>query len=126
MGQKIRYNRATNQERKDIPMNDDRDLLIFTDEEGQEITLEVLDYFEYDGEEYALLADADQCAHDHEHGDECGCDEEVELIIMKVVTDGDTEEFVPVDEDKLEEIVTFLQEDGADLDYDVEFEDDEE
>jgi hypothetical protein len=28
---------------------DERDILVFTDEDGQEIQMEILDYFEYDG-----------------------------------------------------------------------------
>ena len=40
-------------------MEDERDLVTFTDEEGNEFDLEVIDYFEHNGKEYAVLVDAD-------------------------------------------------------------------
>jgi Protein of unknown function (DUF1292). len=96
-------------------MENERDILLFTDEDGQEVEMEVLDYFVHDGEEYALLSPID----DEEHPDDCdcGCGE---LYIMKVVVNGDTEEFVPVDEDKMEELmetVEALYEDADEEDY---------
>ena len=101
-----------------------------TDEDGNKVLLQVLDYFFYNGEEYAILTDAvvedtcecDACS-DHEHDDHCQCDdcadeetdnEEITCYIMKVITsteeDGEeVEEFVPVDdalEAKLIEVAT--------------------
>ena len=101
-----------------------------TDEDGNKVLLQVLDYFFYNGEEYAILTDAedeescgcDACI-DHEHDDHCECDacvdeeidnEEITCYIMKVITsteeDGEeVEEFVPVDdalEAKLIEVAT--------------------
>jgi ABC-type Zn2+ transport system substrate-binding protein/surface adhesin len=45
--------------------------------------------------------------HDHDHDcDSCSCgDEEKNIYIMKVVMDGDEETFVPVEEDKMEELI---------------------
>ena len=101
-----------------------------TDEDGNKVLLQVLDYFFYNGEEYAILTDAedeDNCecdaCSDHEHDDHCQCDdcadeetdnEEITCYIMKVITsteeDGEeVEEFVPVDdalEAKLIEVAT--------------------
>ena len=34
---------------------------------GQEIQMEILDYFEYDGELYAMLIEAEEYEHEHEH-----------------------------------------------------------
>ena len=101
-----------------------------TDEDGNKVLLQVLDYFFYNGEEYAILTDVededtcecDACS-DHEHDDHCQCDdcadeetdnEEITCYIMKVITsteeDGEeVEEFVPVDdalEAKLIEVAT--------------------
>ncbi len=87
-----------------------------TDEDGNRVLLHVLDYFFYNGEEYAILTDA-------EDEDTCQCDacvdeeidnEEITCYIMKVITsteeDGEeVEEFVPVDdslEEKLIEVAT--------------------
>lgn len=95
-------------------MDDERDLLVFTDENGEEIQMEVLDYFEYEGQEYAILVEAEDCCgldHEHEHDDccECGHEEGAELFIMKVVVDGDTEEFVPVEEEKMDELIEVIE-----------------
>ena len=49
-------------------MDEELDLVVFEDDEGNEITMEVLDYFFYEGKEYALLAEVDEDG-------ECGCDE---------------------------------------------------
>ena len=86
-------------------MENELDLVVFTDDEGNEQTLEVRDYFFYNGQEYAVLADyceeddcdcecEDCCDHDHEEG----------LYIMKVVPVGDDEEeFQPVEESLMDE-----------------------
>ncbi len=129
-------------------MSEERDIVTFTDDEGHEIDLEVLDYFFYNGQEYAVLVDADEddcecgcCGHDHaedaehehkrgedcdckehEHGDDCDCEDERELYIMKVVQlEGDMEEFQPVEEElleKLSEIVSQRFEEDDDEDED--------
>ena len=94
-------------------MSDERDLLIFEDENGQEIQLEVVDYFEYEDEEYVLLTDAGDPEHNcEEEGceDECCDTEEKEIFIMKVVGDDDDEEFIPVEEDKINELIDAIQE----------------
>lgn len=90
--------------------NEELDLVEFKDDQDNEITMEVLDYFFYEGEEYAMLTeydpdskcsacDAENCA---------GCDKEgekVDVTFMKVVPVGDDEEeFLPID-DKLSNIL---------------------
>lgn len=85
----------------ELEMDGMDDLVIFEDDEGNEYSFTVEDYFFYNGEEYALLADAEE----DEEGNK-GC------IVCQVVCDEneDEEEFVPVaDEDlaeKLYEIAT--------------------
>ena len=37
--------------------NNEQDLVVFEDDNGNEITMEVLDYLFYEGKEYALLAE---------------------------------------------------------------------
>ncbi|HZK34851.1 MAG TPA: hypothetical protein VFD33_06045, partial [Bacillota bacterium] len=73
-------------------MNEERNMLIFTNDEGDEIKLELLDYFLYEEEEYALLVaadeqdDEDKCDQDSCGNSECGCHgEEREIIVMKVL-----------------------------------------
>ena len=106
------------------------DLIEGVDEDGNNILLEVVRYFFYNGEEYVVLGEAHQgecdcecedCDHDHEEDDE----EAVNLYIMKVVEkeeDGEEiEEFLPVeDEDLLEKLIEVVQ---ADFEADEAFDD---
>lgn len=105
------------------------DLVVIADEDGNELTMEVLDYFFYEGQEYAVLVEykEDGCECEHEHGEECECcGEQQEAYIMRVVPVGDDqEEFVPVEEDLLEKLIDFVQNDLYEDDFDdeEEFED---
>jgi hypothetical protein len=95
-------------------MDDERDLVTFTDDDGNEFELEVLDYVFYQGEEYAVLVDSDEeecdCEHDHDHDcEECEGHEQ-EVYIMKVVQIGeDMEEFVPIDVSVAEALIQIIQ-----------------
>jgi ABC-type Zn2+ transport system substrate-binding protein/surface adhesin len=90
---------------------DERDILVFTDEEGQEIQMEILDYFEYDDQLYAMLIEAEENHHGHDH--ECDHDhdheEETDVYIMKVIVEDDTEKFVPVEEEVMDELIEAIQ-----------------
>jgi len=106
------------------------DLIEGVDEDGNNILLEVVRYFFYNGEEYVVLGEAhegecgcgcEDCDHDHEEDDE----EAVNLYIMKVVEteeDGEEiEEFLPVeDEDLLDKLIEVVQ---ADFEADEAFDD---
>ena len=85
-------------------MEEERDILVFVDEDGEEIEMEVLDYFYHEDQEYALLTSYDEDCHCQD----CDC-EEKELYIMKVVLDGDMEEFQPVEEDKMEALIQAVE-----------------
>ena len=107
-----------------FPLNEheELDLITVTDENDNEVTLEVIDYFFYNGEEYAILTEAAEgCCCDcddcdcEEHHHECDCegececdeDEEITCYIMKVVPSKDEngeeiEEFIPVEDEALE------------------------
>ncbi|MCR4620601.1 MAG: DUF1292 domain-containing protein [Clostridiales bacterium] len=83
--------------------NEELDLVVFKDEEDNEITMEVLDYFFYEGEEYAMLTEYDPnsaCnACKIEDCSSCEHSEKVDVTFMKVVPVGeDEEEFLPIDE----------------------------
>ncbi|MBR4441643.1 MAG: DUF1292 domain-containing protein [Clostridia bacterium] len=98
-------------------MDEERDLVVFEDDTGNELTMEVLDYLAYEGKEYALLT---EYVEDDEDGDE---DEPVEVFIMEVRPVGeDQEEFVPVDEELAETLIRIFESD----DFDEIYEDDEE
>ncbi|MBQ3200357.1 MAG: DUF1292 domain-containing protein [Clostridia bacterium] len=78
---------------------EERDFVVFTDDEGNEFELDVLAYFEYEEQEYAILSDA---AEDVE--------EDFEVYIMKVVVNGEEEEFLPADDDKMDILAEIAEE----------------
>jgi len=83
-------------------MEQERDLLVFTDDEGNDVEVEVLNYFYYNGEEYAVLAEAGQECN-CPSPEECTC-EPTEIFFMKVAAiEGDEEnvEFLPVEDEEL-------------------------
>ena len=52
-------------------MEEERDILVFVDEDGVEIEMEVLDYFYHEDQEYALLTSYDEDCHCQD----CDCEE---------------------------------------------------
>lgn len=102
-------------------MEDERDVVVFEDEDGNELTLEVLDYLAYEGKEYALLT---ELVEDEEEIDE---DEPEEVYIMEIVPVGDDqEEFVPVDDELAEKLLPIFEANDFDDEYEDEEEEDEE
>ena len=100
-------------------MDEERDLVVFEDDAGNELTMEVLDYLYYEGKEYALLTEYVEDESD-DNGDE---DEAIEVFIMQVVPVGeDQEEFIPVDDDLAEKLLRIFE--SNDLEDEV-FEDGE-
>ena len=99
-------------------MDEERDLVVFEDDAGNELTMEVLDYLAYEGKEYALLT---EYVEDDKNGDD---DEPIEVFIMEVRPVGeDQEEFVPVDDALAEKLIKIFESDDFD---DEAFEDGEE
>ena len=81
-------------------MEEERDILVLAGEDGDELEVEILDYFIFEDEEYALLTPFNEdckCS-------DCDCDDEQDLYIMRVEVHGDMEEFHPIDEDKINEL----------------------
>ena len=106
-----------------------RDLIEGIDEDGNNVLLEVVRYFFYNGEEYVVLGDAHDgccdCGCEHCDHDEDEEEEAVNLYIMKVVEseeDGEEmESFVPIDDDDLlEKLIEVVQ---ADFEADDELDD---
>lgn len=108
-------------------MDLEQDLVVFEDDDGNELTMEVLDYLFYEGKEYALLTEYDEnsACGDCEKDDCEGCGHVREAFVMEVrVVEGDeeTEEFVPVDEKLAEKLIDIFQ--NSDFDEEeVDFED---
>lgn len=104
-------------------MQDERDFLTLTDDDGNEINFEVLRFFFYNGEEYAMVAEAEEgCGCDcedcheghecHEEGCDCGCDEcePLEVFFMKVeAVDEENEEFTFVDEELSQKLLAVIE-----------------
>lgn len=101
---------------------EERDIVEFTDEDGNSLMLEVLDSFFYNGEEFAVLGDVEEdeggceggCEHHHEHGEECDHEHEHSLYIMKVETSTDEsgeeiEEFTPVEDALMDALIEIVQ-----------------
>ncbi len=87
-------------------MEEERDVVVFSDDEGHEFELEVIDYFDYEGQEYAVLVDPEDA--DMEEAEET--EAELEVYIMKVEVNGEFEEFVPADEDKMDALSAIVEE----------------
>ena len=83
---------------------EDRDILVLLDENDQEIEMEILDYFYHEDQEYALLTPLDEECD----SESCHCHEK-DLYIMKVVINGDMEEFHPVEDEKMEELIQAVE-----------------
>ncbi len=83
-------------------MEEERDIVVFSDEDGNEIEMEVLDYFDYEDQEYAMLIDASPDGEEEQQ-------ETLDVYIMKVVVSDDMEEFLPADEDKMEELTKYAE-----------------
>ncbi len=93
------------------------DLIQMTDEEGNTLLFKILDYFFFNGEEYAILTDSND--EDTAEADQIDC------YVMKIVpttseTGEELEEFVPVEDQKLEaklmEIATLKLQDDEQAD----------
>ena len=112
-------------------MEQEQDLVVLVDDEGKEVTMEVLDYFFYEGQEYAVMIEytehPEDCDCGHNHCESCGKDEQQEAYIMRVVpVDDDQEEFVPVEAALLEKLIDFVQNEMYDDEDDEEEDDDDE
>ena len=86
---------------------EERDVVEFSDDEGNTLLLEVMDYFFYNGEEFAALCDAKENPADDDPDDD-------PVYIMKINTfvgeDGEEmEEFVPPDEELMEKLIQIVR-----------------
>jgi len=105
-------------------IDEERDVVEFTDDEGNSLLLEVVDLFFYNGEEFAVLTEfeegcgceecADSPVHAGVHEDDAEEDDEQNLYIMKVDTFVDEsgeemEEFTPVDDDLMDKLIEIVQ-----------------
>ena len=88
-------------------MMEERDIVEFADDEGNTLLLEVMDYFFYNGEEFAALCDAKENPSDDDPDDD-------PVYIMKINSFTDEngeemEEFVPPEESLMEKLIAIVQ-----------------
>ncbi len=97
-------------------MDEMENIVTFEDDEGNTFELEIMDYFNYNGNDYVVLADTCaeegcECDHEHDEGCECGCGHDhdsVDVYVMQVVpVDEENEEFVPIPDELEEEVLAF-------------------
>ena len=93
------------------------DVVSFTDEDGKEFEMELIDEFDYKGETFVVLAELnedEECGEDCEcevHDEDCECGEtDDSLYIMKVSRVDGEEEFLPVEEEMLQELISVVEE----------------
>ena len=89
-------------------MDEERDVVVFVDDDGNEFELDVIDYFEHEDQEYAVLMDLSELTDCECEDEECDCHQH-DVYIMKVVVNGEMEEFLPADEDKMEELIKVVE-----------------
>ncbi|MDO5299843.1 MAG: DUF1292 domain-containing protein [Clostridia bacterium] len=85
----------------------ERDVVEFTDDAGNKLLLEVMDYFFYNGEEFAALCNAKEDPADDDPDDD-------PVYIMKINSfvdeDGEEmEEFVPPEEELMEKLISVVR-----------------
>ena len=101
---------------------EERDVVEFTDEEGNDVTVQVLEYVYYNGKEYAVMTELTEeqaaCACDPDQPCDCGDAEGFFMEVVPIEGDDENVEFTAVEDDdladKLFEIVSAnYNEDGA-------------
>ncbi len=81
-------------------MCDNDNIITLYDDDGNELNVEILEYFLFDGQEYVMLTDLDS---DTQEGI-------TDIFLMQVnLLDDETEEFVPIDADKEDEVYVFAE-----------------
>ena len=81
-------------------MEEERDIVTFSNDEGDEFDLEVLEYFDYEGSEYALLAQLEEDVSE---------DADTEVYIMKVTEEDGEEVFTAAEEDKMDALTEIAE-----------------
>ncbi len=86
-------------------MENERDYVVFTDDDGNEFELDVIRYFDYEGNEYAILADCSEAPEGE------GEDDDGSLYIMRIIVNEaeDTEEFVSPEDSDMEALIQLAE-----------------
>ena len=81
-------------------IDEEMDIVVFEDEDGNEVELEVLFTFEHGDGVYALLQDVEPAEEE----------EGISGYIFEIVGEGEDEEFITVDDEKLKELTGVVEE----------------
>ncbi|MGI6315854.1 MAG: DUF1292 domain-containing protein [Christensenellales bacterium] len=85
-------------------MQDIDNIIEFTDEEGNKLQLEIIDFFGYKGQEYVILTEPCHC------DEECDeCEDHSAYVMMVNALDDETEEYLPIDQDMEEEVIAYAE-----------------
>jgi uncharacterized protein YrzB (UPF0473 family) len=82
-------------------MDQEVDIVVFEDEQGNEVEFEIQFTFEHKGEQYAVLTEAME--------EDWPEDETPDMFILRIVKNGDDEEFVAVEEDMMDELIKVVE-----------------
>ncbi len=84
-------------------MDQEMDIVVFEDEDGNEIEFEIQFAFEHKGEQYAVLTEASEEPIDE--------DNVPDMYILRINNPGEeNEEFVAVEEDMMDELIAVVEE----------------
>ena len=84
-------------------MDQEMDIVVFEDEDGNEIEFEIQFAFEHKGEQYAVLTEASDEPIDEENVPD--------MYILRINNPGEeNEEFVAVEEDMMDELIAVVEE----------------
>ncbi|MCQ2436798.1 MAG: DUF1292 domain-containing protein [Clostridia bacterium] len=86
--------------------NEEADLVVLEDDDGNEITMEVMDYVFYEGKEYAFLAE-----YVKDRDEEAAIDGVI-MEVCPVEGDDELEEFVPIEESLAETLLELFRNGG--------------
>lgn len=89
------------------------DIVVLEDDDGNEITMEVVDYMFYEGKEYAFLTELSDEEND-------GPLEGLVMEIRPIEGDDEEEEFVPIDEKLAMKLIELFNTQGNDEDEEFE------
>ena len=81
-------------------MCDNENQITLFDDDGNELNVEILEYFLLNGQEYVMLTDLATEIKDNA----------IDIFLMQVnLLDDETEEFVPIDAEKEDEVYAFAE-----------------
>lgn len=84
---------------------ENENIIMMQDDQGNEMALEIIDSFIYEGQEYAVLAEPCDC---DDEGNCADCGESLDVYVMQVnPIDDENDELVAIAEDKEAEVLAY-------------------